>query len=57
VTLHYSSCQGALAVLNGIPVRGLAIYDASRTPAELFLALDASGSTRHYSIVLTEQRA
>jgi hypothetical protein len=56
VTLHYGSCQGSRAVLNGIPVKGLALYDASRTPAELFLALDASGTARHYSIVLTEQR-
>jgi len=55
-TLHYSSCQGPLAVLNGIPVNGLAIYDAGRTPAELLLALDASGTARHYSIVLTERR-
>lgn len=56
VNLRYSSCQGALAVLNGLPVKGLAIYDDTVTAARLHMALDVIGSTRHYSVVLTEQR-
>lgn len=56
VNLTYSACQGALSPLNGLPVKGLATYDAGKTPAELFMALDAASSLQHYSIVLTERR-
>ncbi len=56
VTLSYSACQGALTPLNGLPVKGLATYDAQRNPAELVLALDAGEGTQHYSIVLLERR-
>jgi hypothetical protein len=56
VNLTYSACQGPLGPLNGLPVKGLATYDAGRNPAELFLALDAVASNQHYSIVLLEHR-
>lgn len=56
VTLNYSACQGALSTLNGLPVKGLSIYDGGKTPAELLLALDAVDGTQHYSIVLLGHR-
>ncbi len=56
VNLSYSACLGPLALLNGLPVKGLATYDGSKNPAELFLVLDAVGSAQHYSIVLVERR-
>jgi hypothetical protein len=56
VTLNYSACLGALVPLNGLPVKGLATYDARQNPAELVLALDVGEGTQHYSIVLLERR-
>ncbi len=56
VTLNFSACQGALVPLNGLPVKGLATYDARQVPAELVLALDVGEGTQHYSIVLLEHR-
>jgi len=56
VTLNYSACLGALVPLNGLPVKGLATYDARQAPAELVLALDAGEGTQHYSVFLLEHR-
>jgi hypothetical protein len=56
VELTHSACQGALAALNGLPVKGLATCDAGKSPAEFFLALDTASSARKNSIVLTERR-
>jgi hypothetical protein len=52
----YGSCQGALAVLNGAPGRGLGYYDRGKNPGELFLALDFSAATQHYSTIMLLRR-
>jgi hypothetical protein len=56
LTVDYANCTGATAVLNGNRARGLGYLDTSKSPAELFIALDVNAPTQHYSLVQTLQR-
>jgi hypothetical protein len=56
VEASYASCTGSAVVLNGNAAKGLGYLDSSKSPAELSIALEVSGTTQHYSVVKILQR-
>lgn len=56
LTARYASCTGSAGVLNGNAARGLGYLDSTKSPAELFIALDVVANSQHFSVVQRLQR-
>jgi hypothetical protein len=52
----YANCTGAVSVLNGFPARGLGYIDSSKNPQQLFMSLEVSATSQHFSVVRTLRR-
>jgi hypothetical protein len=50
VTYTYASCTGTYAVLNGVPLSGLAVRDTNVSPTQVIMAVSSQSATGNYAI-------
>lgn len=57
VSLTYGNCTGAYAVLNGLQLTGLAVFNPNTSPTQLTIAVAGASSTSKFGLVLNLQGA
>jgi hypothetical protein len=57
VSLTYANCTGAYAVLNGLQLTGLAVFNPNTSPTQLTISVAGASSTGKFGLVLYLQGA
>jgi hypothetical protein len=52
VSLTYDNCTGSYAVLNGLQLTGLAVFNPNTSPAQLTISVAGASSTSKFGLVL-----
>jgi hypothetical protein len=55
VTITYESCTGSYAVLNGVELTGLAVYNPNTSPPRLTIQLTGASATGKFALLLNLQ--
>jgi hypothetical protein len=55
VTITYQSCTGSYAVLNGVELSGLAVYNPNTSPPQLTIQVAGASATSKFALVLNLQ--
>jgi hypothetical protein len=55
VTITYESCTGSYAVLNGVELTGLAVYNPNTSPPQLTIQLAGASATGKFALLLNLQ--
>jgi hypothetical protein len=57
VSITYESCTGSYAVLNGVQLTGLAVYNPNTSPPQLTIQVAGASATSKFALVLNLQGA
>jgi hypothetical protein len=57
VSLSYENCTGSYAVLNGLQLTGLAVFNPNASPTQLTISVAGASSTSRFGLVLYLQRS